>query len=72
MMPDHDQDQRDLNRDMKYEIEGLHKDVAVLQKALDSLQKDRESAMKWSFIVLGTAVIGLLTWIFNFVMQVHK
>jgi hypothetical protein len=67
-----EQDQRDTNRDTKYEIENLHKDIAVLQKALDSLQRDRESAMRWGIIVLGTTVVALLTWIFNFIMQGHK
>jgi peptidoglycan hydrolase CwlO-like protein len=82
-MPTPEQDQRDTNRDTKYELDGLHKDIATLEKtiktnmesfnkALESLQKDRESAMRWGIIVLGGAVLSMGTWIFNLVSQVHK
>jgi hypothetical protein len=78
-----EQDQRDTNRDTKYEIETLHKDIANLektiftnnvafQKSIESLQKDRESALRWGIIVLGGAATGMATWIFNLLVQNHK
>jgi hypothetical protein len=31
----------------------------------EALEKDRENALKWGIMLLGTAVISMATWIFN-------
>ena len=49
------------------------KRLETLEAQIISLQKDRDSAMKWGLITLGTAVIGLVVWIFTTVGMVgHK
>ncbi len=50
-----------------YEIEALHKEIDELKKKVESLASDRDSALRWGIVMLGTAVIGMGTWIFNFV-----
>jgi hypothetical protein len=44
--------------------------LKTLEDKVDSLIKDRDSALKWGVITLGAAVLGLVTWIFNLVRQV--
>lgn len=39
--------------------------LKVLENEMRSLKSDRDSALKWGIITLGTAVIGLLGWIFT-------
>jgi hypothetical protein len=57
--------------DTKYKIQEQARDIADLKKGLESLQKDRDSAFRWGIIILGTAVIGMGTWIFNFIINGH-
>ena len=40
--------------------------IAALEDKLNKLAEDRDKALKWGIITLGSIVIGLLTWIFNF------
>ena len=47
------------------------RDIEDLKVGLASLQKDRDNAFRWGIIVLGTAVIGMGTWIFNFIIGGH-
>lgn len=38
----------------------------VLEEKVRKLAEDRDQALKWGILTLGTAVMGLATWIFNF------
>ena len=71
-MPTIEQEQRYTNLNTQHEIEALHKENEDLQKRLASLEKDRESAMRWGIIVLGGAVMAMGTWIFNFILMGRK
>lgn len=54
-------------------IKNLEKELADITKHVTNLEKDRDSAMKWGLITLGTAVVGLIVWIFNSLgLVVHK
>lgn len=45
----------------------LQKEVEDLQKEVKSLQHDRDSALRWGLVVLGTSVISMATWIFKLI-----
>jgi hypothetical protein len=49
----------DINADL---VEYRLKEV---EKGLANLQADRDKALKWGILTLGTAVMGMGTWIFN-------
>ncbi len=38
----------------------------ALEERVERLTAERDKALKWGILTLGSAVIGLLTWIFNF------
>lgn len=44
----------------------LKEQVRVLTEAVESLQRDRDSAFRWGIATLGAAVLGLGTIAFNF------
>lgn len=70
-MPTPDQEQFVTNVNNIHEFKRLHVEIEELREALGSLQKDRESALRWGILVLGGAVISMGTWIFNFVISGH-
>lgn len=39
--------------------------LKTLENEMRHLKDDRDSALKWGIITLGTAVIGLVVWIFT-------
>lgn len=39
----------------------------ALEEKVKQLADDRDKALKWGILTLGTAVIGLATWIVNFI-----
>ena len=54
------------------EIELLHEEVNELRAQLASLARDRDKALLWGVMVLGAAVLGMATWIFNLVVNAAK
>jgi hypothetical protein len=43
--------------------------VEILETQLKELREDRDKFLKWGIIVLGGAVVGLVTWIFNLITK---
>lgn len=43
------------------------KRLDALEEKVKQLTEDRDKALKWGILTLGSAVVGLATWIFNFV-----
>lgn len=39
--------------------------IAALEDQVAKLTADRDQALKWGILTLGSAVIGLCSWIFN-------
>ena len=54
-----------------YELAALHKEVKDLRDQVEMLAHDRDRAMRWGLMVLGTAVLGMASWIFNFITNGH-
>lgn len=49
-----------------HKIEDLQKEVGELKTRVEALSDERNSALKWGVIVLGSTVIGLITFIVGF------
>lgn len=63
---------RELSRETtdamrEWEMDALRKQVIEIRKDLDALNKEKEKAMRWGIMALGGAVLGMGSWIFNFV-----
>lgn len=41
--------------------------IEALEKLVQELSADRDRALRWGVMALGAAVLGLGTWIFNFI-----
>ena len=41
--------------------------IGDLERMVDSLMTDREKAMRWGILTLGSAVLAMASYIFNFV-----
>lgn len=44
-------------------------ELANLRATVAELKADRDKFLKWGVIVLGGAVVGLVTWIFNLITR---
>lgn len=53
---------------LEQKVEVLEKELAETEKVLKRLQSDRDSALRWGVIALGSGLISLVTWIFNHVI----
>lgn len=53
----------------EWEIAALRRELVELKETVDTLNADKEKAMRWGLVVLGTAVVGMATWIFNFIFS---
>lgn len=53
---------------LEQKVESLEKDLIEAEKALKRLQSDRDSALRWGVIALGSGLISLVTWIFNHII----
>jgi hypothetical protein len=47
--------------------EQVEKHIAATDANIKALQDERNHALKWGIITLGASVIGMGSWIFNFV-----
>lgn len=45
------------------------RELANLRATVAELKADRDKFLKWGVIVLGGAVVGLVTWIFNLITR---
>lgn len=41
------------------------KKIAIVESELAALRSERDKALKWGVMTLGTAVLGMGAWIFN-------
>jgi hypothetical protein len=41
--------------------------LVALEEKVKQLSDERDKALKWGILTLGSAVVGLATWIFNFI-----
>lgn len=49
----------------------LEKQMAVQKQVLDTLKEERDKALRWGIIALGTAVMGMGSWIVNLFTAGH-
>lgn len=54
---------------LEWEIAALRREIVDLREMLDELNTDKEKFMRWGIMALGAAVLGMGTWIFNFVFS---
>ncbi len=50
---------------LKQKLDTLEEELDETKKSLRCLQRDRDSALRWGLIALGSGVVSLITWIFN-------
>lgn len=50
---------------LEQKVKTLEEHLDRTDKQLKALQRDRDSALKWGVMVLGSAVLSMGTWIFN-------
>lgn len=56
---------------LEQKVKTLEEHLASTDKQLKALQRDRDSALKWGLMVLGSAVLSMGTWIFNSITKGH-
>ena len=49
----------------------VENDIAEARAAIVALQEERNKALRWGVMSLGTAVIGMSIWIFNAITGGH-
>lgn len=49
----------------------LEKQINIQKQVLDNLKDERDKALRWGIIALGTAVMGMGTWIVNLFTAGH-
>jgi hypothetical protein len=54
---------------LEQKVELLEKELQEEKNILAQLQRDRDSALRWGIIALGSGLISLLTWIFSHVFN---
>ncbi len=50
---------------LEQKVELLEKELREEKSLLAQLQRDRDSALRWGIIALGSGLISLLTWTFS-------
>lgn len=50
---------------LEQKVELLEKELQEEKSVLAQLQRDRDSALRWGIIALGSGLISLLTWTFS-------
>jgi hypothetical protein len=51
---------------LEYKLEALEKHLRETDAKVEALEEERNKAMRWGIGVLGAAVLGMGSWIFNF------
>lgn len=55
-----------LKEKVKYLEKELEEALNTQEKRILALEKDRDSALRWGIMILGTSVISMGVWIFKF------
>lgn len=50
---------------LKEKIKNLEQDLIVANSKLEKLESDRDKALRWGIVLLGTAVLSMAGWIFK-------
>lgn len=50
----------------------LQEKVKNLEESVEALKQDRDSAVRWALFTLGSALIGLGTWVFSLFEPLFK
>jgi flagellar hook-basal body complex protein FliE len=50
---------------LKEKLDNLEEQQQKAEAKLAALEKDRDNALRWGIMLLGTAVLSMGTWIFN-------
>ena len=58
-------------QDIQVRLAELEKQALNQKAVLDSLKEERDRALRWGIIALGTAVMGMGTWIVNLFTSGH-
>lgn len=56
---------------LKERVKTLEEHLERTDKQIESLMADRDRALKWGIMVLGTAVMSMASWIFSAVTKGH-
>lgn len=56
---------------LEEKVKTLEEHLERTDKQLRALQHDRDNALKWGIMVLGTAVVSMGSWIFNAITKGH-
>ena len=70
--PRMEQSQETTNAVVNRQVIELEGKVQDLEEQMDALIDERNSALKWGFIVMGSAVVSLVLWIFNSLLGASK
>ena len=54
---------------LEQKVDVLEKELEEERQKIEKLQSDRDSALRWGLIALGSGLISLVTWIFNHVIS---
>ena len=58
-------------QDVQIRLGELEKQFTAQKAVLDGLKEERDRALRWGIIALGTAVMGMGTWIVNLFTAGH-
>ena len=58
-------------QDVQVRLGELEKQFTAQKAVLDGLKEERDRALRWGIIALGTAVMGMGTWIVNLFTAGH-
>ena len=58
-------------QDIQVRLSELEKQFTTQKAVLDGLKEERDRALRWGIIALGTAVMGMGTWIVNLFTAGH-
>lgn len=56
-----------LEEKLESQKESFTKQLEFQQEEIDSLKKDRDSALRWGIVILGTSVMSMAAWIFKLI-----
>lgn len=56
---------------LEEKVRTLEEHLERTDRQLKALQSDRDNALKWGVMILGSAVVSMGTWIFNAISKGH-